>query len=313
MKSLPTIAITVGDPNGIGPEVIRKALSKKEIQEICHPVVIGPLSLFEQLAGKGQLLSPELNEEIKLRPGGVSKSGGRIAGKALEMALKLVLTGEARAVVTAPISKEALNSAGYAYPGHTEFFAEKTKVEDVLMILMGCGFRVGLVTTHCALAEVVQLLTSERILRKLQIANQDLRTRFKITNPRIAVAALNPHAGENGMFGHEELEIITPAIEAARKQGVDVNGPFPADTLFARVDKQKFDLYLAMYHDQGLIPLKMKAFGKGVNYTAGLPFVRTSPDHGTAFDIAGKGVADSSSMEEAIKLAVELAKNSREG
>lgn len=313
MKSLPTIAITVGDPNGIGPEVIRKALSKKEIQEICHPVVIGPFSLFEQLAGKGQLLSPELNEEIKLRPGGVSKSGGRIAGKALEMALKLVLTGEARAVVTAPISKEALNSAGYAYPGHTEFFAEKTKVEDVLMILMGCGFRVGLVTTHCALAEVVQLLTSERILRKLQIANQDLRTRFKITNPRIAVAALNPHAGENGMFGHEELEIITPAIEAARKQGVDVNGPFPADTLFARVDKQKFDLYLAMYHDQGLIPLKMKAFGKGVNYTAGLPFVRTSPDHGTAFDIAGKGVADSSSMEEAIKLAVELAKNSREG
>jgi len=313
MKNLPTIAITVGDPNGIGPEVIGKALSKKEIQQICHPVVIGPLSLFKQLAKKGQVSSPEFNEEIKLRPGEVNKSGGMIAGKALEMALELALTGEARAVVTAPISKESLNLAGYSYPGHTEFFAEKTRVEDVVMILMSDGFRVGLVTTHCALSEVAQLLTSKKIVRKLQIANQDLQRRFKITNPRIAVAALNPHAGENGMFGHQEREIITPAITAARKLGMDVSGPFPADTLFARVDKQKFDLYLAMYHDQGLIPLKMKAFGKGVNYTAGLPFIRTSPDHGTAFDIAGKGMADSSSMEEAIKLAVELAKNSREG
>ncbi|MCH7756308.1 4-hydroxythreonine-4-phosphate dehydrogenase PdxA, partial [candidate division KSB1 bacterium] len=190
---------------------------------------------------------------------------------------------------------------------------ENTRVEDVVMILLSDRFRVGLVTTHCALSEVAQLLTSERILRKLQIASQDLHTRFKVTNPRIAVAALNPHAGENGMFGHQEREIIIPAIAAAKKLGLDVSGPFPADTLFARVDKQKFDLYLAMYHDQGLIPLKMKAFGKGVNYTAGLPFIRTSPDHGTAFDIAGKGIADSSSMEEAIKLAVELAKNSREG
>ena len=271
------------------------------------------MSLLEELVGKGQVLSLEINHEIKLRPGEVSKSGGMIAGKALEMALKLALTGEAQAVVTAPISKEALNLAGYSYPGHTEFFAENTKVEDVVMILLSGGFRVGLVTTHCALSEVAQLLTSEKILRKLQIANQDLRTRFKIANPRIAVAALNPHAGENGMFGHEEQEIITPAIAAARKLGLDVSGPFPADTLFARIDKQKFDLYLAMYHDQGLIPLKMKTFGKGVNYTAGLPFIRTSPDHGTAFDIAGKGMADSSSMEEAIKLAVELAKNSREG
>ncbi|MCH8874624.1 4-hydroxythreonine-4-phosphate dehydrogenase PdxA [candidate division KSB1 bacterium] len=313
MSTKPCIAITVGDPNGIGPEVIRKALSKEEIREICRPLVIGPLSLFKQLAKKGQVSSPEFNEEIKLRPGRVNKSGGMIAGKALEMALKLALTGEARAVVTAPISKEALNLAGYPYPGHTEFFAENTRVEDVLMILMGSGFRVGLVTTHCALSEVAQLLSSERILRKLRIANQDLRARFKIKSPKIAVAALNPHAGENGMFGHEEREIITPAIAAARKLGLDVSGPFPADTLFARVDKQKFDLYLAMYHDQGLIPLKMKAFGKGVNYTAGLPFIRTSPDHGTAFDIAGRGIADSSSMEEAIKLAVELAKNSQEG
>jgi len=287
MKNLPTIAITVGDPNGIGPEVIQKAFAKEEIRQICRPVVIGPLSLFKQLAKKGQVSSPEFNEEIKLRPGEVSKSGGMIAGKALEMALELALTGEARAVVTAPISKESLNLAGYSYPGHTEFFAEKTRVEDVVMILMSGGFRVGLVTTHCALSEVAQLLSCKKIVRKLQIANQDLQTRFKITNPRIAVAALNPHAGENGMFGHQEREIITPAIAAARKLGMDVNGPFPADTLFARVDKQKFDLYLAMYHDQGLIPLKMKAFGKGVNYTAGLPFIRTSPDHGTAFDIAG--------------------------
>ncbi len=313
MKNLPTIAITVGDPNGIGPEVIQKALSKKEIREICRPLVIGPLSLFKPLVQKGQVSSPEFNEEIKLRPGRVSKSGGMIAGKALKMALKLALTGEARAVVTAPISKEALNLAGYPYPGHTEFFAENTRVEDVLMILLSGGFRVGLVTTHCALSEVTQLLTSERILRKLRIANQDLQARLKIKSPKIAVAALNPHAGENGMFGHQEREIITPSIAAARKLGLDVSGPFPADTLFARVDKQKFDLYLAMYHDQGLIPLKMKAFGKGVNYTAGLPFIRTSPDHGTAFDIAGKNIADSSSMEEAIKLAVELAKNSREG
>ncbi len=332
MSDRPLIAFTIGDPNGIGPEIILKALSKKEIQEICQAVIIGPLTFlmdqlqklnislnltrisdFIQIDRPGHnvtVLDMELEQEFKPDTGQVTVSGGKIAGQSLKDALNLALERKVEAIVTAPISKQAFNLAGYHFPGQTEFFAVKTKIADVVMVLLSGNFRVGLVTTHCAIKSISYLLNKEKILSKLRILNNDLQNRFNIPEPQIAVTALNPHAGEAGMFGNEELDIILPAIKAARKIGIDAAGPFSADTLFARTNENNVDAYLAMYHDQGLIPLKMQSFGKAVNYTAGLPIIRTSPDHGTAYDIAGRGIADSGSIEEAIKLAVQLASNS---
>lgn len=258
-----------------------------------------------------EALTFEVGKGFQIEPGKLTAGAGEIAARSLALAVQLAVEKKVDAVVTAPLSKKSLNLAGYSYPGQTEFLAEKTRTGDVVMVLLSGSFRVGLVTTHCAIAEVSSLLSKGKILSKLKILNEDLRSRFGISSPRIAVTALNPHAGEDGLFGNEEFEIISPAIRAANKSGIDVRGPFPADTLFARVETQDFDAYLAMYHDQGLIPLKMKSFGHGVNYTAGLPIIRTSPDHGTAFDIAGKGVADPGSMVEAINLAVKLATRSK--
>jgi 4-hydroxythreonine-4-phosphate dehydrogenase len=328
MKLPPIIAITIGDPNGIGAEIILKALSKKAIHEICRPIIIGPIEILRKLLDPLSLnlkleevnsarisssentipvLSSGFAKGFNWEPGEETISAGAVAGKALEAAADLAITKQVEAVVTAPISKKVFYLAGYHYPGQTEFFAAKTQTDEVVMVLLSENFRVGLVTTHCPLSEVSALLSGEAILRKIQIFSRDLQKRFGIARPRIAVAALNPHAGEDGLFGSEEKEIILPAVSSARALGLDVSGPFPADTLFVRIKQQNFDGYLAMYHDQGLIPLKMQSFGRAVNYTAGLPIIRTSPDHGTAFDIAGKGVADSGSMEEAIKLAVYLA------
>ncbi|MFQ5675705.1 MAG: 4-hydroxythreonine-4-phosphate dehydrogenase PdxA [bacterium] len=330
----PVIALTIGDPNGVGPEVLLRALANESIRRLLTPIVVGPRPVLEkQLKTLGlkvtlstaslprptdrddeiPVVDEGLDRRLEITPGKITRAGGMIAGQALEQALELADKGVLSALVTAPISKEALHLAGYNYPGHTEFLAEKSNVDDVVMVLLSGNFRVALVTTHCPLSEVPQRLSVEKIVRKLQILDKDLSNRFRINKPKIAVAALNPHAGENGLFGHEEQEIILPAIRAAQELGIDVHGPFSADSLFTGIDKKRFDVYLAMYHDQGLIPLKMRAFGKGINYTAGLPLIRTSPDHGTAFDIAGRGVADSTSMEEAIKLAVRLAKNCSEG
>ncbi len=332
MKSHPIIAITIGDPNGIGTEIILKALSKKAIREIYRPIIIGPAEVLREQLGLLSLnltleevnspsnsgstntiavLSSGFAKGFKWEPGKESMSAGAVAGKALEVAAELAMMKQVEAVVTAPISKKVFHLAGYDYPGQTEFFAARTQTTDVVMVLLSENFRVGLATTHCPLSKVSALLDQEKILRKVQIFHRDLQIRFGIVHPRIAVAALNPHAGEDGLFGSEEKEIILPAVSSARALGLDVSGPFPADTLFARFKEKKFDGYLAMYHDQGLIPLKMQSFGRAVNYTAGLPIIRTSPDHGTAFDIAGKGVADSGSMEEAIKLAVYLAGRSQ--
>lgn len=330
MSHTPILAITIGDPNGIGPEIIIKALAKPEVLADCRAVVIGPPSILaahikqtgggpalnevsdpeEVQGGEMGVINPGLDENLNLNLGKLTALGGLVAGKSLEKAVQLARTGRIQAIVTAPISKSALNLAGYHYPGQTEFFADHFEVEEVVMVMLSGDFRVALATTHCAVAKVSQLLNRAMLVTKLQILNKALKEKFKIAKPKIAVAALNPHAGEGGMFGSEEKEIIAPAISEAQAQGIQADGPFPADTLFARFETKNYHAYFVMYHDQGLIPLKMKAFGKGVNFTAGLPIVRTSPDHGTAYDIAVKGVANSGSMEEAIKLAVQLVSKS---
>ena len=329
MNAHPTIAITVGDPNGIGPEVVLKAVSNKASKIGFRPVLVGPIEVFlyyqkilfsdvhlkkisDIRVGLPQqkvieVLDDGNFEKIELSPGVTTRASGLVSGQALELAFESVQNKQCDAIVTAPICKSSFNSAGYNYPGHTEFFADRCKANDFLMILLKGNFRVATVTTHCAISEVPRLLSVETILKKIKTLNRDLKERFNIPTPRIAVTGLNPHAGENGIFGSEEKNYIEPAIQLAVKEGVSVQGPYPADSLFASVDSQKFDAYLVMYHDQGLIPLKMRAFGKAVNYTAGLPIIRTSPDHGTAFDISGKGIADSGSMEEAIKLAIKMA------
>lgn len=330
MNSRPVIAITIGDINGIGPEIILKALSQEKLRTQCRPIILGPRTvLIQQLkflqldfeikeAFKAldssrsekvfEVLNIDLEENVILEPGKISATSGRIAGRALEVAIEMALNKKVDAIITAPISKTVFNLAGYNYPGHTEFLAEKTQTKDFVMVLLSDNFRVGLVTTHCPILDVPRLLSKDKILKKLQILNDELINRFDIYKPKIAVTALNPHGGEGGIFGNEEQEFIIPAINKAKGLGIDVEGPFPADSLFARIEHHNYDAYLAMYHDQGLIPLKMKSFGKAVNYTAGLPIIRSSPDHGTAFDIAGHGVADPGSMEEAIKFVVSMVK-----
>ncbi|MFQ5601807.1 MAG: 4-hydroxythreonine-4-phosphate dehydrogenase PdxA [bacterium] len=329
MCDRPKLAITVGDPNGIGPEVILKSLAKKDVANICRPIIIAPMQIIrremhrlqipfdliefddemplELLEGKVGVLNFEIDCAALNENQIDSVWGGKVAGTALNLAVNGIYKGVYHALVTAPISKSAFKLAGFDFPGHTEFLAFKSHCQDVVMVLLSDAFRVGLVTTHCPLAAVPKSLSTEIILRKLRVLDADLNERFNIPNPRIAVLALNPHAGEGGLLGKEEIELIAPAIEQANESGMRISGPFPADSIFTNLQKNRFDAFLAMYHDQGLIPLKMSSFGKAVNYTAGLPFIRTSPDHGTAFDIAGKGVANSESMEAAIKLATRLA------
>ena len=335
METNPVIGITIGDPNGIGPEVVLKALCKDNIRRTARFVVISPIAVLIEHARYLQLeesltimtatsqldfhdseisiLDSGFSNDFTSTPGRITQSAGKVAGKALETATQLAMSGDIDALVTAPISKQSFNSAGYDFPGQTEFFAAKFTNAEAVMVLISGTLRVSLATNHCAISKVASLLTKETLMRKLQSLSHDLRIRFGVATPRIAVTALNPHAGEGGLFGREESSIITPAVEAAQNLGLRVAGPFPADTLFAKMRDQEFDAYLAMYHDQGLIPIKMASFGTAVNYTAGLPIIRTSPDHGTAFDIAGKGVANSGSMEEAIKLAVRLAANKKAG
>ncbi len=234
-----------------------------------------------------------------------------MAGTFIEQAVQAVRKGEIDAVVTAPISKEHLQLAGYRYPGHTEFLAALSQVREVRMMMAGPKLRVVLATIHEPLNKVSSLLTIGLILKTIEMTDRSLRQWFGIRRPRITVAALNPHAGESGIFGNEERKIILPAVFRARKKGIDVSGPYAADTVFYRALRGEFDAVVAMYHDQGLIPLKLLYFEEAVNITLGLPFIRTSVDHGTAFDIAGKGIADPSNMIAAIKMAVQLVKKER--
>ncbi len=327
-RARPRIAISTGDPNGIGPEVILKALCRPDIRALANFTITGPKRVFESVRDdKGRALLPVITRDaddalVFAEPEGaadyspelgkVCRAGGLIAGVSIEAALQLARQGAADAVVTAPISKHALNLAGYAFPGHTELLAKYFEVDKVVMMMVCDAFRVALVTTHCALSRVSSLLSKDGIVTTVRILHSDLVTRFEIRRPRIAVCALNPHAGEHGMFGKEEQTIISPAISELKNAGFEVDGPYPADTLFTTIEQNKYDAYLAMYHDQGLIPAKMRSFERTVNYTAGLPVVRTSPDHGTAYDIAGKGIATSTSIEEAIKLASALAAKKQE-
>jgi 4-hydroxythreonine-4-phosphate dehydrogenase len=319
------LAITMGDPGGIGPEIVVKAISSEEIRSMCAPVVIGDRPVMEEvlklldLSAHVRLLrSPDgydpargfinlidLGELKDFKKGKATARGGRASAAYISAAVTLALGKNVDGIVTAPISKKALKMAGMNWPGHTEMLADLTETDEYAMMLTGGPLTVMLVTIHTALKNVPHLITRENVLRTIRLAKKAC-VMLGIENPRIAVAGLNPHAGESGIFGDEEVKEIIPAVEDARREGIPAVGPFPADTVFHKAYKGEIDIVVCMYHDQGLIPLKMVAFDKGVNVTVGLPFVRTSPDHGTAYDIAWKGKADPSSMIEAIKLASRL-------
>lgn len=308
------IAITIGDPAGIGPEVVLKALLSMEVAETCIPVIVGDRAvLAETIAALSLPLSLDNIELIEcneitnsnFEKGKPTAKGGKASVAYIKKAVELALGKDVDAIVTAPISKEALKMAGAPWPGHTEMLAELTDTKDFTMMLCGGPLRVILVTIHASLKNVPALITKDRVVRTILLAKRACAM-LGIAEPRIAVAGLNPHAGEMGIFGNEEINEILPAIKEAQKSGISVTGPYPADSLFHKAYKGKFDIIVSMYHDQGLIPLKMIAFDTGVNVTVGLPIIRTSPDHGTAYDIAWKGIAHPLSVIEAVKLAVQM-------
>ncbi|HAK88525.1 MAG TPA: 4-hydroxythreonine-4-phosphate dehydrogenase PdxA, partial [Nitrospiraceae bacterium] len=308
------IAITIGDPAGIGPEIVLKAIMSHEITGICEPVIVGDRAVIEEAIGKlglpAGIKDLELIDTSSIKDGNFQKNkptaeGGRACASYIKKAVELALNKSVDAVVTAPISKEALKMAGFKWPGHTEMLAELTNTKDFAMMFYSEKLKVILVTIHTALSNVPDLIKKEKVLKTIILAKKSCDM-LDIKNPLIAVSGLNPHAGESGIFGNEEIKEIAPAIEEAQNMGIPVSGPYPADTLFHRAYNGEFDIIVCMYHDQGLTPFKMIAFEKGVNMTVGLPIIRTSPDHGTACDIAWKGIANPSSIIEAIKLAARV-------
>ncbi len=312
----PAIAITMGDPTGVGPEVVLKAISDKRIRRLCDPVVLGDEAVLKHLISnfKFQISNfkiinlSQLNPK-KLKPGKPDKTCARAMMSYIEEAVYMAMAGDVDAIVTAPISKEAINKAGYKFHGHTEFLAHLTETKDFRMMLAGKGLRLILVTIHESIKNVPGLLTRENVFKTIKITDEALKRYFGLQRPRIAVAALNPHAGEAGLFGDEERRIILPAVKKARGLGINASDPLPPDTLFYRAVKNKeFDCVVCMYHDQGLIPFKLLHFEDGVNATLGLPIIRTSVDHGTAYNIAWKGIANPESMKAAIEMAVAMAK-----
>ncbi len=316
MGAKPKIAMTLGDPGGIGPEIVAKVALSDETRGLCEPVIFGSREIFSgacELIGSKDPDTVEFIDCGELRfddlvPGKVSESSGRESLFSIEKAVEYTISGRTAAVVTAPINKEAIRLAGSPYPGHTEMFRDMTNSEQAVMMFEGGDLRVALVTIHCALREVPALITQESVFNTITICSSVLSERFAIDSPKIAVCGLNPHAGENGEFGREEIEKIAPAVLKASALGFDVSGPIAADSVFYGAMEGRWDAVIAMYHDQGLAPFKMLAFYRGVNITLGLPIVRTSPDHGTAFDIAWSGMADPRSMQEAVKTAVRLVK-----
>ena len=293
------IALTSGEPAGIGPELCVALAGERFPARL---VAIGDRNLLDTF--------PEV-EHVPLErpavPGRLDAANARYVLRVLDRAVQGCLAGEFDAMVTAPVQKSVINDAGVAFSGHTEYLAERSGAAQVVMMLVGGGLRVALATTHLPLAAVPAAITRDGILNVLQVVDRDLKRRFRIPRPRILVAGLNPHSGESGHLGREEIEVIAPAIQAAAAQGIAAQGPIPADTLFVPQRLKEADCALAMYHDQGLPVLKYASFGRGVNVTLGLPFVRTSVDHGTALDLAGRGRAEAGSMIEAVRLAVELA------
>jgi 4-hydroxythreonine-4-phosphate dehydrogenase len=326
MPDLPRIAITMGDPAGIGPEIIAKALLTPDIYEVCRPLVLGdmgcleiasrgigtisiqPISNPSEAAGRQGLIEVIPLSDLKdsVRPGRPTRDGGTAMVEYVVKAVELAAGQQVSAMVTCPISKELMHQAGYEFEGHTDLLAHLTGTKDYVMMLAGDKLKVSLVTIHCALAEVPRRLSEALIVKTIGITYRSLERDFGIDKPRIAVAALNPHAGESGLFGNEDKKIVGPAVKAARDSGLPVEGPFPADTVFYHASTGRYDAVVAMYHDQGLIALKLLHFSEAVNISVGLPIIRTSVDHGTAYDIAGKGVADPSSLIAAIKMAAKI-------
>lgn len=324
----PLLGITMGDPAGIGPEVIVKALARPVVRRLCRPVVIGSPDVLAAVAsalklritvrrvtdlhdvapsGVISVWDPLPKPLGSFTPGRISKKTGEAQALYITEAVKLALAGTIAGIVTAPINKEAIHLAGSRYPGHTEMLADLTGATEVGMMIVGGPLRFLFATTHVAIKDMPKLLTPARIERAIRLCHLGLTTLFGIERPRIAVAALNPHAGEGGLFGTEERRAIRPGVERACALGFPAVGPLPADTLIGYAARGTYDAVVAMYHDQGLIPLKLAAFGIAVNITVGLPIIRTSVDHGTAYDIVGQGLADDGSLLEAIRLAATFA------
>jgi 4-hydroxythreonine-4-phosphate dehydrogenase len=340
----PILGITMGDPSGCGPEITIKALSHKKIYDMCRPLVVGDAKVFEKTAreviksnvrikavsavkeclfemGTIEILDLGNVDINRLKICKVDAMSGEAAYTSVKKVIELALNGEIEATITNPLNKEALNLAGYHYMGHTEIYADLTKTKDYSMLLADGDLRVVHVSTHVSLREACNMVKKERVLKVIELAYNACRS-LGIKKPRIAVAGLNPHAGENGIFGHEEIEEIIPAIKAAKENCINVAGPIPPDTVFAKARGGMYDIVVAMYHDQGHIPLKVLGFlfdnksGKlqvvnGVNITLGLPIIRTSVDHGTAFDHAWQGNANESSLVNAIEYGIRLAINRR--
>jgi 4-hydroxythreonine-4-phosphate dehydrogenase len=322
----PRIGITAGDPAGIGPEIVLKSVAGDEVRAAVRSIIISDARELKRQSSQLGLPCPYRavapsdlasypEEDVLICDtaslagpvewGKVSAPAGRAAISYIEQGARLCLDGTLEALVTAPVNKEALKLAGSAHPGHTEMLAELCGSEEPLMCFFAGDLRVVLLTIHVSLSGAIEAITKERVASALALTDREMR-RFGLSDPRIAVAGLNPHAGEHGLFGREEIEHIAPAIEECRSRGISVSGPFPSDTLFVRAARGEFDVVVACYHDQGLIAVKCLSFGEAVNVTLGLPIIRTSVDHGTAFDIAGRAVADHNSMVEAIKLAALL-------
>jgi len=316
MSAKPILAITMGDPAGIGPEVALKALEHPEVWEICRPVVIGDARrlaeaaqvVHSRLPVRGVRSVSELGEQESALDSQNRVYVLDLAYEYIEQAVRLALSGEAAAVVTGPLNKEALHAAGLKFAGHTEILADLCGVKGTVMMLVAGALRVSHVSTHVSLRQAIERVTVERILHVVRLTHAAVAPlRVVPAEPRIAVAGINPHAGESGLFGSEEQEIIVPAVVQARAEGFDVRGPIPPDTVFYRAGQGEFDAVIAMYHDQGHIPVKLAGFADGVNVTLGLPIIRTSVDHGTAFDIVGTGRADERSMLAALRLAAQMA------
>ena len=332
-RNRPRIGITMGDPAGIGPEVVLKAVAEEEVRAVCRPVIIGDAQLLAhhartldlqcgyEIVRRDERLPDDISDPIifhldnisgHVEPGIESGAAGRAAAGYIEASVELCAAGSIDAIATAPINKRALFLGGYSFPGHTEFYAYLTSTDDYAMGFVAANLRVVLISTHVPLSQAIGLVRRERFEKTIRLTERELH-RWGIERPRLAVAALNPHGAEGGLFGIEEASEIQPAVEACRAvDGINVRGPFSADTIFLRASRGEFDAVVACYHDQAMIPVKCLSFGEAVNVTLGLPFIRTSVDHGTAFDIAGKGIAEHSSMVAAIKLAAELSQKAGE-
>ncbi len=316
------ILITIGDINGIGPEIILKTLQNKAFINKFDITVLSPFSVLEYYSRLLKLniemdrfsVIPVGDENVKKQPGRITKLSGFISGLAIKTAIELCLQNDYDAIVTAPISKEAINLAGFKYDGHTEMLSDLGKAKNTAMIMLSDKIKTGFATTHPPLKKVPSLITKKLLESKISVCFDSLKNDLGIKRPKIGMLALNPHAGDGGVIGNEEIKIISPAIKTLRKKYKDAefDGPFAADAYFANKKYSNYDLTFAMYHDQGLIPFKMITGHYGTNFTAGLKFVRTSPDHGTAFDIAGKGIASEVSLVEAIKTADKIYKIRRQ-